>query len=224
LHDLSDKLYKVKMRISQDTSKQLQSPRRLFFKISALLYLAFLWLACAKSGSEDTQKLPVKKPDTTMAVQKPAAADSNRTVEQMWQDFYTAKDSVNAALNRGDFAAVRDFLKQAAFHALEVSRPDIAAWQLNNIGYYSIVEFKQKTNYDHRMRTIENMRRGPEKIVYLKETKEIFREHLPTLLDAAGYLEEAYELDKDFNDADRSHKIYSNLAFIDWVRNFTLEE
>lgn len=212
------------MRVSKDTLKQLHAAKRLILRTTAVLCLSFLWLTCAKSGSEDTQKLPVKKPDTTITVERPAAADSNRTIEQMWRDFYTAKDSVDAALNRGDFEAVRNFLKQAAFHAMEVSRPDITAWQLNNIGYYSIVEFKQKTNYDHRMRTIENMRRGPEKIVYIKETKEIFRENLPTLLDAANYLEEAYELDKDFNDADRSHKIYSNLAFIDWVRNFTLEE
>ncbi|MGC9364722.1 MAG: hypothetical protein ACP5FZ_09170 [Fidelibacterota bacterium] len=178
---------------------------------------------CSKSRPESKQTTTEKTDTITTIPEKfiPESSGTNRTIQQMWNDFYAAKDSVDSALVRSDFQTVKHFLKKAAFHAVEVSRKDIAAWQLNNIGYYSIVEFKRKTDYDQRMRTIENMRRGPEKIVYIKETKELFKKHLPLLLEASQYLEDAYELDKDFNNEDRTQKIYSNLTFIDWVRNFT---
>jgi len=213
--------------MSESTSIQRRSTERLFWKLSAILFFSVLWIMCTKSSPDNTQS-PVKKAaDTVKIIQNPITTDTsiaNRTVQQMWNDFYAAKDSVDSALSRSDFLMVRSFLKKAAFHALEVSRDDIAAWQLNNIGYYSIEEFKRKTDYNLRMRNIENMRRGPEKIVYIKKTKEIFKDHLLILLDATSFLEEAYELDKDFNDNDRTTKIYSNLTYIDWVRNFTNAE
>lgn len=202
---------------------QLPAPSK-YLPLSILLSVLCIAVMCSKSRPESNQKTTTGKADTVTTLPEkfiPESSGANRTVQQMWNDFYAAKDSVDSALVRSDFRAVRHFLKKAAFHAVEVSRKDIAAWQLNNIGYYSIVEFKHKTDYDQRMRTIENMRRGPEKIVYIKETKELFKKHLPLLLEASQYLEEAYELDKDFNDEDRTEKIYSNLAFIDWVRNFT---
>lgn len=211
---------KVKYRI---TMTRFSNPLK-YLPPSILLSIVFFGVMCSKSKPETKQTTTTEQMDTVTTTQEkflPETTDSNRTVQQMWSDFYAAKDSTDAALARSDFPAVKNFLKKAAFHAVEVSRNDIAAWQLNNIGYYSIVEFKQKTDYDQRLRTIENMRRGPEKIVYIRETKELFKEHLPLLLEAAKYLEDAYELDKDFNDEDRTQKIYSNLAFIDWVRNFT---
>lgn len=212
------------MRWSKNTFIQLLLARRVNWKLPIILCISVFWIMCSKSDSGKTPDTVINDIDTVKIIQKPIPADTsnaNRTVQQMWNDFYAAKDSADSALSRSDFLSVKAFLKQAAFHALEVSRDDIAAWQLNNIGYYSIEEFKQKANFNHRMQTIENMRRGPAKIVYIKETKQIFKKHLPILLDATSYLEEAYELDKDFNDNDRTQKIYSNLAFIDWVRNFT---
>lgn len=202
---------------------QLPTPSK-YLPLSIVLCIFLLSIMCSKSRPESKQKTSTEKVDTVTTLPDnfiPESSGANRTVQQMWNDFYAAKDSVDSALVRSDFQAVKHFLKKAAFHAVEVSRKDIAAWQLNNIGYYSIVEFKRKTDYDQRIRTIENMRRGPEKIVYIKETKELFKQHLPLLLEASQYLEEAYELDKDFNDEECTEKIYSNLAFIDWVRNFT---
>ena len=215
------------MHFSDSMLNQLLTKGKLPWIYPAILLFSCLGIMCTKSRSDKTQTIVSKAADTVRTIQNPIPTDTsiaNRTVQQMWNDFYTAKNSVDSALSRLDYLMVKSFLKKAAFHALEVSREDIAAWQLNNIGYYSIEEFKQKTDYNLRMRTIENMRRGPEKIVYIKKTKEIFKKHLPLLLDASGYLEEAYELDKDFNDNDRTNKIYSNLAYIDWVRNFTNAE
>jgi len=212
------------MRLSKITSNQLLSIRRLIWRLPVFLGISLFWIMCSKS---DSAKIPdsVKNDiDTVKSIQTPAQEDTiidNRTTQQMWNDFYAAKNSADSALIKENYTVVKDYLKKAAFHAMEVSRDDIAAWQLNNIGYYSIEEFKQRTDYINRMRTIENMRQGPQKTTYIKETKEIFKKHLPILLNATSFLEEAYDLDKDFDDNDRTEKIYSNLAYIDWVRNFT---
>jgi hypothetical protein len=141
-------------------------------------------------------------------------------ITQLWAEFYAARDSAEAARERRDIIKVIAVLQIASSKALSLNRKDLAAWQLNNMGYYSIEEFKKRTDYTFRQNTIEKMRRGPEKLVYIKETKHIFQENLSLLTEATKFLEEAYEMDKDLNDDDRTQKIYSNLAFIDWVSNF----
>ena len=212
------------MRPSKFTSNQLLPIRRIISKLPVFLGISIFWIMCSKSDSAKTPDSVKNNIDTVKSIQTPVQEDTiidNRTTQQMWNDFYAAKNSADSALIKENYTVAKDYLKKAAFHAMEVSRDDIAAWQLNNIGYYSIEEFKQRTDYINRMRTIENMRRGPQKNIYVKETKEIFKKHLPGLLNATSFLEDAYDLDKDFNDNDRTEKIYSNLAYIDWVRNFT---
>ncbi|MCK4716620.1 MAG: hypothetical protein KAT54_07410, partial [Candidatus Marinimicrobia bacterium] len=115
----------------------------------------------------------------------------NRTVPEMWEDFRAAKDSVDSARARNDFDATILALLKAAHYANELDRDDIVAWQLNNIGFYSIEEFKKRTDYTVRMHTIESMRRGPEKIVYIKETKRLFKKNLSLLIEGTKHLEEA---------------------------------
>jgi len=144
----------------------------------------------------------------------------NRTVQEMWEDFRTAKDSVDSARARNDFDATILALLKAAHHAKELNRDDIVAWQLNNIGFYSIEEFKKRTDYTVRMHNIESMRRGPEKIVYIKETKRLFKKNLSLLIEGTKHLEEAYDVDKNLDDNDRTQKIYNNLKYIDWIRIF----
>lgn len=212
------------MHSSKITSNQFLSVRRLIWKFPVFLGISIFWIMCPKSDSAKNPDSVKNDIDTVISNQTPVQEDTlidNRTVQQMWNDFYAAKNAADSARTEENYPLVKEYLKKAAFHAMEVSRNDIAAWQLNNIGYYSIEEFKNITDYDNRMRNIENMRQGPKKITYIKQTKELFKKHLPILLNATKFLEEAYELDKDFDDNDRSSKIYSNLTYIDWVRNFT---
>jgi len=173
---------------------------------------------------------PRQTPDIKSAHQIPKSSERQTAsleqsaepipVSQLWAEFYAARDSAEAARNRHDIAAITAALLKASRAAISLHRKDLAAWQLNNIGYFSIEEFKKRTDYTFRLNTIEKMRRGPEKVVYIKETKRIFRDNLYLLTEATKHLEEAYEMDKDMNDDERTQKIYSNLAFIDWVRNF----
>jgi len=147
-----------------------------------------------------------------------------KSAEELWSDFRAAKASAEKAKEAGDIEEVTVSLLLAARYANELNRPGIAAWQLNNIGYYSIVEFKKRTDYDKRMAKLEFIRHRTEKIKYIKETKKIFKENIELLTNANNHLEDAYELDSNLNDANRTQKIYSNLKFIDWVRNFIREK
>jgi hypothetical protein len=193
-----------------------------------ILLLTLFIIACPQSQKRPKNQLdqPASTPDTAttltqlIATMSDTLESSPGTVQDRWDDFRAAKDSVDSALARNDFQTTKLALLKAAQYALELNRKDIAAWQLNNIGYYSIEEFKKRTDYSSRMKTIEAMRRGPEKFVYTKETKQLFRQNLPLLIEATKYLEEAYELDKEYDDNSRTRKIYSNLTFIDWIRNF----
>jgi len=166
---------------------------------------------------KSAQQIPKSTEPQTAAIDQPAEPIP---VSQLWVDFYAARDSAEAARERGDIGIVTTVLLKAFHAAISLDRKDLAAWQLNNIGYYSIEEFKARTNYTSRLSTIENMRRGPQKDLYIKETKRIFRDNLDLLTEATKHLEEAYEMDKDLNEDERTQKIYSNLAFIDWVRNY----
>jgi len=193
-----------------------------------ILLLTLFIIACPQSQKHPKNQLdqPTSTPDTAttltqlIATMSDTLESSPKTVQDRWDDFRAAKDSVDSALARNDFQTTKLALLRAAQYAFQLDRKDIAAWQLNNIGYYSIEEFKKRTDYSSRMKTIEMMQRGPEKFVYIKETKQLFKQNLPLLIEATKYLEEAYELDKEYDDNSRTRKIYSNLTFIDWVRNF----
>ncbi len=215
---------------SDDNSYQLMlSPvfnRKHLLVILALIPILMFCANPKQDNRKISKETPIQPADTVQfdkSVEE--ISDSlnkdNRTTQEMWTDFYAAKDSADSALTGHDFTLVKSLLKKAAFHAMEVERADIAAWQLNNIGYYAILEFKEITDYDRRMRKIEKMRRGTEKNLYIKQTKELFKDNFILLEDATKFLEEAYELDKDFRDSDRTEKIYNNLTFIDWIRNFS---
>jgi len=178
-----------------------------------------------RTGAEPQQTPDIKFAQQISQSTKPQTAATDQPAEpipasQLWADFYAARDSAEAARDRRDITTVTAALAKASRAAISLNRKDLAAWQLNNIGYYSIEEFKERTNYTSRLRAIENMRRGSQRDLYIKETKRIFRDNLDLLTEATKHLEEAYELDKDLSDYERTQKIYSNLTFIDWVRNY----
>ena len=196
------------------------------------LFLALLILSCGEKESVNKKKEKAAEQiasiDTINIVNKEKINNQfdlkQKSVEDLWNDFRAAKASAEKAKEAGDIKEVTTSLLLAAHYANELNRPGIAVWQLNNIGYYSIVEFKKRTDYDTRMAKIEFIRNRKEKIKIIKETKKIFKENIDLLINANNYLEDAYELDSNLNDVNRTQKIYSNLKFIDWVRNFIREK
>ncbi|MBN2282040.1 MAG: hypothetical protein JXQ65_15765 [Candidatus Marinimicrobia bacterium] len=138
----------------------------------------------------------------------------------LWQKYREAREKSKEALSNSEFHQALDHLKAAAIYAEKLDRGDLAAWQYNNIGYYSIQEFKGVTNYDYRMHHLRSISDKNQKEQYLSETKKIFSKNINLLTTAESYLKNALKIDEHYHDQDRTEKINSNLNFIIWVNNF----
>jgi len=196
--------------------------------IPLIILFIFLFYACDSQGDKEQRTIDTTgiEPDSSVITDSIIdTLDINQLKEEtLWKRYYAARSRSKEALTDNDFPLARQHLSTAAKYAKALNRRDIAAWQLNNMGYYAIQQFKQETNYQQRTKKIENMPPGYPKKVFILETKQIFKDHLNLLRKANTYLEEAYELDSQYNDDERTQKIYSNLKFVDWVFNFVREK
>ena len=118
-----------------------------------------------------------------------------------------------------------------------MNRNDILCWQLNNVGWYIIQEFKGRTGYDERVAQLATLNKK-DKQVALLELKTDVQNNLPFLRIAKPYLQRAWELNEKITTFDvdvvtpdtvlkdaisRTKAIENNLRFIDWVENFGLK-
>ena len=194
-------------------------------KTRQILSVLIISLCCCCDRSGQTQKGNESDPLNTKPV-KPIfpteEIDSlrNLTVDDLWESYNAIKDEVEGLPAEENILQTIVKLHMAAKYAMALERPDIAAWQLNNIGYYSILVFQQKTEYQDKLRRMEAMPADSSKFNYMERIRLVFRENFKLLSQASRYLEKAYELDSRFEEKDRTQKIYNNLKFIDWVRNF----
>ena len=139
---------------------------------------------------------------------------------ELWDNYNKAREEVNYYNENWDFDKLINALKYTAEISQKLQRPDIASWQFNNIGYYSIMEFKRRTDYNSRIKDIEAMPYSEEKLQYIKETKEIFRTEMPLLTSALDNLYDAIELDNLEPDKERQKIINSNINYINSVKDF----
>lgn len=202
-----------------------------------LLALILLAFGCEKNVKEEET---MGQPDslTTEKIQPEKTKEEVQTVEvkktniapvgeeiltesEMWAEYNAAKEAARKAREKSNQEDLKLALLRAASYAKKLNRPDIVAWQLNNIGYYSILEFKKRTDYDARMQAIETMKYDSTKINYMEQTRDVFLKQMDMLNVAAKHLNDALEFDSKLNDKNRTEKITSNLKFIEWVQQFT---
>jgi len=169
---------------------------------------------------DKTEDKRVGKPDPSAGS---AIAESERTEAELWEGYNEAKKHLSEAREQEDHEASVEYLLKAADFAERLGRNDIAVWQYNNIGYYSILEFKRLVNYQDRMDTLQVMKPGAEKTAYLKETRELFNQHMEILSEGLTYLRKAESMEEKLNNAQRMEKILSNIRFIRWVEKFAGE-
>ncbi len=201
-----------------------------------------LFLSCSKKSVE--QKETIKQPETETQVQetvteidsvKPPEYKKIPTKESLeksetekipessaglWTAYNTAKANLETAKQKDDIIEIKKYLLEAAFFANQLNRKDIEAWQYNNISYFSIEEFKKRTDYNTRMRKIESMKPGEDKNVYIQEVKKNFLNEKSLIIDAEKYLVEAQNIDKELDDEARTAIINSNLQFIKFIKDF----
>jgi hypothetical protein len=163
----------------------------------------------AKNPADPPKKSPLLKDQTS------------KSISELWSIYKRAKSNVSRALDSNDIDAVVANLSLAGESAEELGRMDIASWQFNNIGHYSIVEFKRRTEYDQRLQVLATMPSGKEKSGYLQATKELFLKEYPLLDKARDYLVRAQIIDDFLEPSRRTEVIQRNIDYIEWVKNFT---
>jgi len=161
--------------------------------------------------------------DTVATVQtSPVLKEQNsKSISELWNTYKKAKSDANKALDGSDIETVVDNLALAGESAEQLGRMDIAAWQFNNIGHYSISEFKRRTEYDQRLQKLATMKAGNAKAGYQQATKDLFLEEFPLLKKSAEYLVRAQIIDDFLEPSRRTDAIQSNLDYIEWIKNFT---
>jgi len=143
-----------------------------------------------------------------------------KSISELWAKYKSAKILATKYISENNLDSIIVYLNIAADASYDLSRKDIATWQLNNIGYYSINEFKKKTGYDRKIQKLAVIQNLREKGLLLEATKSIFSEYFIILSKSADYLHKAKLLDSEFEKSDRTQIIERNLEFIDWVDKF----
>ncbi len=169
-------------------------------------------LATTKTDSLDTEKLPKLKP---------ADYSNLASSTDLWGMYEQTRNDITLYKDNWNFPELLKSLNKAAEISLKLHRADIAAWQFNNIGYYSILEFQKRTDYSNRMQDIQAMPTGPERDQFIQETREILLSEIELLNSAEQSLYDAIELDNHEPDKNRQNIINSNLEFIRTINSFT---
>jgi len=140
------------------------------------------------------------------------------TKEELWERYNKTKEAINIAKSQKKYKELVELLKKEAKTSEELGRRDIQAWQLNNVGYYSIEEFKKKTGYDERMRQLASMKDPKKRKEYYQETTKILKKYKKILDDSHPYLIKAKKLDEVFPDKKRKRIIANNLSFVNDIK------
>jgi hypothetical protein len=168
---------------------------------------------------EPEKEIVPEQPEIKPEPKKEPEKTSDLTTTELWDAYRSAKSELEAAQEQNQFEKIIESLFKTTRYAKELKRNDIAAWQLNNIGYYSIEEFKARTEYDTRMNRLNNMPAGDEKRKYYLETKEKINAEYQILQRALPYLQEAETIDKELEDEKRTKIIKNNILFITHISN-----
>ena len=203
-------------------------------KLLLILFLAVsILIGCSsKNEKPEKQKINQKEENSSQIYQiteklevkhdeKPSGEKIiPETIEGIWERYNSAKIKLKKAKEEGNFTGIKKNLLEAAVCAEKLGRKDIEAWQYNNIGYFSIEEFKKRTNYDESMKRISMLKTGEKKTNFLQAVKEGFRKEKTLIHDAKKYLIKAQKNDADLVDKKRKSMINSNLKFIENIDEF----
>jgi hypothetical protein len=171
------------------------------------------------SNNKDTLK-KTKPIENILSKENNKTSNKIKSISELWQEYKNAKKMAAKFIEKNNLDSIIHYFNIAADASYELNRNDIATWQLNNIGYYSINKFKDITDYDTRMQKLSTMKNLRKKALYLKETKQVFRDNFNILATAQIYLYKAQLLDNELDPSDRTEKIERNLKFITWIENF----
>lgn len=169
---------------------------------------------------KDSTKTILKSEENILVKEERKETYQVKSISELWKQYKDAKALATKFITQKKLDSIIVYLNIAADAAYELSREDIATWQLNNIGYYSINEFKSKTDYDNRMQQLAIIKSIKERALYSEETKSLFQKYFNILLKAESFLQKAQMLDAELEPSERTKTIESNIQFINWVGEY----
>ena len=107
-----------------------------------------------KDINKKAEKLIENKTDILKKGKEKAKENKSR----LWEIYNETRKNIKEAKLQERYTDLIKLLKKQSEIAEKLGRKDIEAWQLNNIGYYSIEEFKKKINYDETMAKIYSVK------------------------------------------------------------------
>ncbi len=143
---------------------------------------------------------------------------SNESKAKLWDIYKTTKQKIKEAKMQERFNELIDLLKKEADISKKLGRTDIQAWQLNNIGYYSIEEFKKRIKYDETMAKIYATTNKKEKKKLYDTLKRRMKENFAILQNSYDYLLEAKKLSSENKDEKQKKIIANNISFINDIK------
>jgi len=206
-----------------------------------LIYIIFLLLTACNSSNETAPDKNqnssennanvisndfhvTDKSDSGNNIKEPYIAEIKthkiKSISELWNTYKTSKVDAVKNYEEGNIPSMLKNYEISANAAIDLSREDLAAGQLNNIGHFSIELFTKKTDYQNRIQTLAITGNQIEKETYYQETKEIFKQHYKLLLDAEPHLIKASRLDRKYKNSERTRNIRHNLKFIRWVKKY----
>lgn len=166
---------------------------------------------------EDVETVEEKE----LEVETVVLAENKLTEQELWKAYQQAREEVETAKTEKKWKDLREQLLLAAEYAELLKRPDIAAWQYNNIGYYAIEEFKIVTDYFTLLDQLNALEFGKEKQEKYKAISSIFLKNFYILNNAEIYLNKSKEIDNSLTDEGRTKRINNNLLFIKEIKKIT---
>lgn len=143
-----------------------------------------------------------------------------KSITELWEDYKFTKDKIAEFVSENDLDSIRFYLNLSSDIAYELGRVDLAILQLNNIGNFSISEFKNRTDYDKRIHKLVTFYDMEQKTIYANETITIFKRHFRILNRSKQYITKAKILDSEFEPSERTKNIVENAEFIEWIRDY----
>jgi hypothetical protein len=168
----------------------------------------------SKQDDGDTKKNTEINEEETEKYTNSEEEEKWLSTERLWKMYNESRAKTKAAEKKDDFEEMSKYSHESAVYANALERNDIEAWQYNNAAYYLIKAFKQKTNYQDEMNTLNNLELKVDILEFREEMKQKFRQEQRLLSKADGYLVKAKEVDDKLEVSDRTKMIANNMLFV----------
>jgi hypothetical protein len=135
-------------------------------------------------------------------------------------DFNNAKQTVADAKYEQDFDLTVSSLKKLIICADKINRIDIVIWQYDNLSYFYIKEFQDRTGYLEKMDILSNMKKEKDRINYISNLRINYKKEFKLIQTADQYIKISKQMETLNPNKDRDKAIESNDNFIKFIYYF----